>query len=78
MEVSWTSRVRNEVLHTINEERNILRTIKKGKANCVGHILRVNCRKKQAIERQIGGRRVEEEDVCSYWISLKKRKDVGN
>jgi hypothetical protein len=78
MEISQTRRVRNEVLHTINEERYILNTIKKRKANCIGQILRVNCRKKQAIEGQIGGRGVEVEDVISYWITLKKRKDAGN
>jgi len=27
--LSWTDCVRNEVLHTVKEERNILRTIKK-------------------------------------------------
>lgn len=42
MEISWTSRVRNKVLHAINEEKNILNTIEKMKANCIGHILREN------------------------------------
>jgi hypothetical protein len=27
--ISWTDRVRNEVLHRVKEERNILHTIKK-------------------------------------------------
>jgi hypothetical protein len=32
--ISWTDRVRNEeVLHRVKEERNILRTIKRRKAN---------------------------------------------
>ena len=40
MEISWTDSVRNEeVLHRIEEERNILDTIERRKANCIGHIL---------------------------------------
>ena len=42
--ISWTDRVRNEeVLHRVKEERNILHTIKRRKANWIGHILRRNC-----------------------------------
>ena len=33
MEISWTDRVRNEVLHRVKEERNIVHTIKRRKAN---------------------------------------------
>jgi hypothetical protein len=44
IEISWTDRVRKEeVLRTLNEERNIFRTIKKIKANFIGHILCTNC-----------------------------------
>jgi hypothetical protein len=33
-EISWTDRVRNEeILHGVKEERNILHTIKRRKAN---------------------------------------------
>ena len=40
---SWTDRVSNEeVLHSIEEDRNILRTRDRRKANCIGHILRRN------------------------------------
>jgi hypothetical protein len=35
MEISWTDRVRNEVPQ---EERNFLYTIRRGKANWIGHI----------------------------------------
>jgi hypothetical protein len=43
MEIRWTDRVRNEeVLHRVKEERNILRGIKRRKANWIGHILRRN------------------------------------
>jgi hypothetical protein len=50
MEISWTGRVRNEVLHRDKEERNILRTIKKRKADWIGHILRRNCVLKHIME----------------------------
>jgi hypothetical protein len=37
--ISWTDRVRNEeVLHRVKEERNILHTINRRKANWIGHI----------------------------------------
>jgi hypothetical protein len=48
--------VRNEeVLLTVNEQRNILHEIQKWKANWIGHILRRNCLLKQVIEGQIKG-----------------------
>jgi hypothetical protein len=38
--ISWTNRVKNEeVLHRVKEERNILHTVKRRKANWIGHIL---------------------------------------
>jgi hypothetical protein len=49
--------VRNEVaLHRVKEERNILNTIKRRKANWIGHILRRNCILKPVIERKLEGR----------------------
>jgi len=49
--------VRNEaVLQRVNEERNVLQTIKRRKANWIGHIVRWNCLIKQVIEGQIEGR----------------------
>jgi hypothetical protein len=49
--------VRNEeVLHKVKEERNILHTIKRRKANWIGHILRRNCLLKRVIEGKIKGR----------------------
>jgi len=38
--ISWTSRGRNEVLITVKEERNILRTTKQMKARWIGYVLR--------------------------------------
>jgi hypothetical protein len=49
--ISWTDRVRNEeVLHRVKVERNIVHTIKRRKANWIGHILRRNCLLKHVIE----------------------------
>ena len=54
--ISWTDHVRNEeVLLRVNEQRNILREIRKRKANWIGHILRRNCLIRQVIEGRIKG-----------------------
>jgi len=54
MEISWTDRARNEeVLQREREERNIVHTVNRGKANWIGHILRRNCLLKQVIEGKI-------------------------
>jgi len=42
MKVIWTDPVRNEVLQRVTEERKILKTIKRRKADWIGHILRRN------------------------------------
>jgi hypothetical protein len=79
--VSWTDRVRNEeVLHRVKEDRNILHTTKRRKANWIGHILCRNCLLKHVIEGKLEERieRIEEEDVSSYWMTLRKREDPGN
>jgi hypothetical protein len=52
--ISWTDRVRNEeVLQRVKEKRN---TIKRRKANWIGHILRRNCLLKHVIEGTLDGR----------------------
>jgi hypothetical protein len=52
--ISWTDRVRNEeVLHRIKQERNILDTVKRRKADWIAHIVRRNCLLKHVIERNI-------------------------
>jgi hypothetical protein len=54
--ISWTDRGSNEaVLHSLKEERNILHTIRRRKANWIGHILRRNCLLKHIIEGKISG-----------------------
>jgi hypothetical protein len=56
--ISWTDRVNNEaVLHKVKEERNILHTIKRRKANWIGHILHKNCFLSHIIEGKIIGTR---------------------
>jgi hypothetical protein len=57
MEISWTDRVKyEEVLHRVKEEMNFLHTIKRRKANWIGHILRRNCLLKHVIEGKLEGR----------------------
>jgi hypothetical protein len=53
--ISWTDRVRNEeILHGVKEERNMLDTIKRRKANYVSFTLRRNCLLK--VEGKLEGR----------------------
>jgi hypothetical protein len=48
---------KQSVLHRVKEERNILHTIRRRKANWIGHILRRKCRLKHIIEGKIRGTR---------------------
>jgi hypothetical protein len=53
--ISWTDRVRNKkVLHRVNEEKNIIHTLRRRKAHWIGHILRRNCLLKHITEGKIG------------------------
>jgi hypothetical protein len=55
--IIWTDSVRKEeVLHRVKEDGNILRTIHRGKANWIGHILRKKCLLKHAVTRKIEGK----------------------
>jgi hypothetical protein len=52
-----TDREKNEyALHRVKEERNILHTITRRKANWIGHILRRNCFLKHVIKGKLEGR----------------------
>jgi hypothetical protein len=52
--MSWTDRVRDgEVLHRVKEKSNALHTIKRRRANWIGHVLRRNCLTKHVIEGKI-------------------------
>ena len=54
--ISWTDLVRNEeVLHRVEEQKNILQEISKRKANWIGHILSRNCLLQRVIEGKIKG-----------------------
>ena len=48
--ISWTDRVKTEVLHREKGERNILQTVKRGKAKWIGHSWRRRCRLQHVIE----------------------------
>jgi hypothetical protein len=52
--ISWTDRVKNEdVLQRVEEERNILHTLKHRKGKWIGHILRRNCLLRRVLEGKI-------------------------
>jgi hypothetical protein len=53
--ISWTDRVRNEVLQGVKDERSNLKTVRR-KTKCNAHILRKNCLLKRVIERKMKGR----------------------
>jgi hypothetical protein len=80
--ISWTDRVKDKVLQRVKEERNIENTIKRRKANWIGHILRRNSHRNHItegkMERRIKVRVDEEEDVSRYCMTLRKREDTGN
>jgi hypothetical protein len=46
---------REEVLHRVGRENNVLQPIKRRKANWMDHILRRNCLLKHAIEGKVEG-----------------------
>jgi hypothetical protein len=66
------------VLYRAKDERNILQTIQRKKANWIGHILLRNCLLKHIIEGQIEerievkGRRGRRRR--SYWMNLRKMR----
>jgi hypothetical protein len=53
--ISWTGRLRNEILHRVKEERDVLHTIKVRKANWIGHVLCRNFLLKHITEGKIEG-----------------------
>jgi len=55
--ISWTDRVRKEeVLRRVKGERNIIHTVRRRKANWIGHILCKNCFLKHVIDEKKRGR----------------------
>jgi hypothetical protein len=54
MEISWTDHVKNDLdLQRVKNETNILHTMKRRKANWMGHILHRNCLLKYVIEGKV-------------------------
>jgi hypothetical protein len=54
--IIWPHRVRNEkVFLRVMEKMNIIQTVKRRKANWIGHILRSNCLLKRFIEGKTKG-----------------------
>jgi hypothetical protein len=56
MEISWTDHVKNEVLHRVKEERNIVGNRKRGNTIRIYHSLCRNCHLKHVIEGKVEGR----------------------
>jgi hypothetical protein len=74
MEISWTGRVRKEVLSTVKQEKKTLHTIKRRKTNWIGHILCRNCLLKHVTEGQIEGT-VKRRSRCKQLLhDLKERR----
>jgi hypothetical protein len=56
-QVNYTGRVgKEEMLHRVKKERDVLRTINRRKANWSGHMLHRNCLLKYVIEEKREGR----------------------
>jgi hypothetical protein len=54
--ISWTDRMRNEVLRRAMEERNNHKTIKRGTGNWIGYFVGRKCLLKYVIEGKIEGK----------------------
>ena len=79
--ISWTDYGRNDdMLLQINDQRNILHTITKRKANWIGHILRWNCLLIRVIEGKTEGEREvtrrQGRRLRSYWMTLRTEEDT--
>jgi hypothetical protein len=54
--ISWTENMRKEGLQRVKEERNILYTVKRRKANWIGHIQRRKCFLNHVTEEKVKGK----------------------
>jgi len=74
-EISWTVRVKNEVVFKVKEIRGMLKTITRKKTNWFGRILRRKCLLKHVRRKtERNGRR----DVINYGKISRKEADFGN
>ena len=55
--ISWTDRVKNEMLHMVKEEKGFPHTIKRKEAKGIGHSLRRVCLLKHITKEKIEWRR---------------------
>jgi len=55
MEISWTDRVGIEVLRRVKDERNVLHTTERRKANWISYILPKNWLLKHVIKSKLEG-----------------------
>ncbi|KAJ4427344.1 hypothetical protein ANN_24964 [Periplaneta americana] len=73
--VKWADRIRNEaVLERVDEERMMLKLIRKRERNWLGHWMRRNCLLKEALEGMVNGRRVRVEKLLSSSLLSKNLK----
>ena len=59
---------KEEAFQNVKDERNILHTIERRKADCIGHILHRNCLVKHVIEGRMKEQDDEEGEVSSYGL----------
>lgn len=67
-----------EGLRMIKEERNVVYKTKGRTAVCIGHIFHRNCLLDHCIEGKIEGQEEEEEDMSSYWMTLRRQEGAGS
>lgn len=77
-----TDRVGNvKVLRRVKEDKNVLHTVKRKKANWIGYVLHMTSSKlhysRKAIKRDIVKER-QGRRRSRYWMTLKKRQYAGN
>ena len=53
MEISWRDHVKNEVLHRVKEERNVVGKVKRGNTDRIYHSLCRNCPLNRVIEGKV-------------------------
>jgi hypothetical protein len=76
--VSWTTCVKNEVLHIVKEERNIIRAVKRRKPNWIGYIFPRNCLLEHTIEGRIEmtGRILDNrKEIRRFWKLKEEAQD---
>ena len=69
---------KNEGLHRVEEEKNIVHTILRRKANWIGHILRRNCLLKDVTEGKIAGTRIRGRRHKQLLDDLREKRKYWN